>query len=84
MTLRAQRQSLKLLNCIIFKMNEKGSSRILTVTSSCVNVEYCFTAVCIYGPFSVCRTKYNIYFDSITCVSTIENRKLEEENPLSL
>jgi len=58
----------RLLNCIIFKMNEKGSSRILTVTSNCVNVEYCFAAVCIYGPFSVCRTKYNIYFDSITCV----------------
>jgi hypothetical protein len=65
-------------------MNEKGSSRIVTVISSCVNVEYGLAAVCIYGPFSVCRTKYNIYFNSTTCVSTIEKRKLEEEKPLSL
>jgi len=79
MSLRTQRQSLKLLNCIIFKMSEKCSSRIVTVTSSCVNVEYFLAAVCIYGPFGRCRTKYNIYFDSTTGVSTIDKRKLEEE-----
>jgi len=74
MSLTTQRQSLKLLNCIIFKMNENSSSLIVTVTSSCVNVEYFLAAVCIYGPFSRCRKKYN--FDSTTGVSTIEKRKL--------
>jgi len=84
MSLRTQRQSLKLLNCIISKMNEKSSSRIVTVTSSCVNVEYFLAVVCIYGPFGRCRTKYNTYFDSTTGVSTIEKRKLEEKESISL
>jgi len=82
MSLRT-RQSLKLLNCIIFKTVKKSSSRIVTVTSSCVNVEYCITAVSVNGP-SIFAVQSIIYISILPHVSRIEKRKLEEENHLPL